>query len=230
MKTVGILGGMGPEATSNFYRLIIENTPVKTDQEHIPSIIVSCPDIPDRTDAILKNKHKAVLESLIPKAKMLESAGADFIVIPCNTAHFWLPSLKNNVTIPILNMIDLTTEHLKTNNISSVAVVATTGTIKTHLYQESLNRSGIRHIIPNKLQQASIMEVISKLKSGTKNKVKYKEVLSEIFDSLKESGTQHIIMGCTEIPILFTHNNFTIDPMFILAKEVIRVSTGNSKA
>ena len=93
IKTIGILGGMGPEATAYFYQKIIKFTNASKDQGHIPTLIYSNPQIPDRTEAILKNKHGKIVYQLQCAAKTLEKAGADFIVIPCNTAHFYIKEI-----------------------------------------------------------------------------------------------------------------------------------------
>ena len=106
-KTVGILGGMGPLATADLFRKIITHTRAETDQEHIPVLIDSNTAIPDRTAALLYGGADPMPE-MIRSAKRLEAAGADVLVMPCNTAHGYLDRLARQVRIPFLNMIDLT--------------------------------------------------------------------------------------------------------------------------
>ncbi len=105
-KVVGILGGMGPEATADFFAKVIALTPAKRDQDHLRIIINNNPKIPDRTEAILA-KDEALFPILVETAKSLERAGVDFIVIPCNTVHYFYEDLVREVSIPILHMIGI---------------------------------------------------------------------------------------------------------------------------
>ena len=129
-KTIGILGGMGPEATLDLFSKIIANTPAAKDQDHLRVVIDSNPKVPDRTAAILRGG-----ESPVPAMKAgiqaLKQAGADFVVIPCVSAHFFLDELQREATLPILSMLDVTAEHIRKDHlhIRTVGMLATTGTL-----------------------------------------------------------------------------------------------------
>ena len=112
-KIIGILGGMGPEATADLFYRIIRSTPVKRDQDHPRTIIYSNSKVPDRTAAIL-GKGPSPLPEMTMAATKLEKTGADFIVIPCNTAHYFIEELRKEIDIPILDMIELTAKTIKT--------------------------------------------------------------------------------------------------------------------
>jgi len=134
-KIIGILGGMGPEATIDLFYKIIKFTPAEKDQEHLRIIIDNNPKIPDRTNAIL-GTGKDPLPELITTAKNLEKAGADFIIMPCNTAHYFISKIQKNISIPILNMIQETANDVKRvfPDFKKVCLFASKGTYKTKLY------------------------------------------------------------------------------------------------
>ena len=111
-RLIGILGGMGPEATLDLYRYILALTPATKDQDHIRVLIYSNPKVPDRTKAIAEEGENPV-DSLIESAMLLERAGAGIIAMPCNAAHYYLPDMKKKVGIPILDMIAETRKKLK---------------------------------------------------------------------------------------------------------------------
>jgi len=137
MKTIGILGGMGPEATVFFYQKIIDLTPALKDQDHIPTLIYSNPQIPNRTDAILNNQLEETARALGRSGKILEEGGASFIVIPCNTAHFWIEDIRQAVTIPVIDMIEETVRFLVEKlHLKQVGLLSSIGTKKTEVYQK----------------------------------------------------------------------------------------------
>lgn len=103
-RTIGVLGGMGPEATARFYQLLVEKTPAACDQEHIPTIIFSEPRIPDRTEYLVRG-HESPLGLLVQTAQRIESAGAELIAIPCNTAHFFWKEMQEAVSVPVLHIV-----------------------------------------------------------------------------------------------------------------------------
>lgn len=223
IKTIGILGGMGPEATAYFYQKIIKFTNASEDQNHIPTLIYSNPCIPDRTKAILKNKHGKIVKQLQCSAKILENAGADFIVIPCDTAHFYIKEIQKTVTIPIVDMIQETAYHIHNNfNARKVGLLATTGTVKTKIYENKFNRLNIEVIIPDERQQQNIMKATKEIKSGMITKQSY-DAISSIINDFNTKGIKITILGCTELPLLFKNKNIKniIDPMDILAISAI---------
>ncbi len=154
-KTIGIIGGIGPEATVDTFRWIVNLTPAKSDHDHIPVLIFNNPQVPSRADAILNNGISPV-PILIDMAQSLEKMGADFLIMPCNTAHYYIEKIQEKIKIPIINMIDETTqyvlscEHLK----EGIGLLATEMTLRTGIYQESLigkKVESITHEVPEKL-------------------------------------------------------------------------------
>ncbi|CDL80109.1 aspartate/glutamate racemase family protein [Xenorhabdus cabanillasii] len=198
-KIIGILGGMGPAATVDAMEKIIKNTSANCDQEHIPVIAISFPDIPDRTENILSG-GKSPLKQILAALRILEDAGAQYIIMPCNTAHYWYDELKAETKVPFLNMIDITCNKVVSEGMNNIAILATTGTIKAELYQNRLKKENINFVIPGDIQQGIIMESILAYKSGDEERAY--QLLKSIISQLKDIGVENFILGCSEIPII----------------------------
>lgn len=228
-KTIGILGGMGPEATIDLYHRIIRATPVNSDQDHIKTIIFSNPKIPDRTNAILNN-GKSPIPELVSSATMLKKAGADFLIMPCNTAHYFIDDLKKKIDIPIIHMINLTSKYIaeKYPMIKKIGLLATDGTIQSGIYNESLTNLGIHVLIPSNNKQKLVMNAIyNHIKTGELESGRL--ILKKVGKGLEKTGIGLIISGCTEISIVLKNEELDIpilDPMQILAEYSVNVALG----
>ncbi|MBW1971882.1 MAG: aspartate racemase [Deltaproteobacteria bacterium] len=227
-KIVGILGGMGPEATLYCFDQIIRNTIAKNDQEHLRLIIDSNPKVPDRTAAIL-GKGESPVPVLVNSGNALMKAGADFIIIPCVSAHAFLNELKKGIKIPILSLFDAVTEFIKQNHptINYIGMLATTGTIHSGAFKKRLEQDNIITYTPSEEDQKKVMEAIYDIKSvlTIANREKIKEKLLKVVNNLIEKGAQGIIAGCTEIPLVLKQKDLSIplfDSIFILARAAIK--------
>ncbi|MCL2894463.1 aspartate/glutamate racemase family protein [Brenneria tiliae] len=198
-RLVGILGGMGPGATVDAMQKLIKNTPAYRDQDHIPMIAVSIPDIPDRTKCILDHSASP-LEKMIQYMKILENAGAECIIIPCNTAHYWFNELKLHSRVDMISIIDAACQVIRDKKIANVGLLATTATIQAQIYQRHLAESGIDCHIPPATEQTAVMESIYAYKSGDAQRAH--SLLTPIKDRLLQSGVEKIILGCTELPLI----------------------------
>jgi aspartate racemase len=196
-KTVGVLGGMGPAATAEFFRRLVDATPARTDQEHLHVIIDNDPHVPDRTSAILRGGPSPV-EALAAMARRLERAGADLLVMPCNTAHAYIEGIRASVSIPALDMI---CETVATIDWSSVGLLATDGTIQTGLYQEACKARGVRVVVPDPADQRLIMASIAGIKRGEDPR-RVEEEMEPIVRRLEREGAEAVIAGCTEISLV----------------------------
>lgn len=227
MKTIGILGGMGPEATLHLFKLIIKETPAKKDQEHLKIIIYNNPKVPDRTEFIL-GKGESPLPYLIEGAKFLDNAGCDIILMPCNTAHYFYDEIVKVARGKFLHLLNETAREIKDSGVEDVGILATTGTLKTGLWQKALGK-GINIIYPDKKEQEKlVMEAIygeEGIKAGLKRKAK--RLLIEAGESLIEKGAKAIIAGCTEVSIVFEINPFPFplfEPLKIIAKKAVKLA------
>ncbi len=201
---LGIFGGMGPEATSDIFRSIIRLTPAERDQDHIPTLIYSLPQVPDRMSSI-NNNDPAIIPYLVQGVKLLEKSGAIVISIPCNTVHYYYDLMADTVDVPIINMIEETVAEVKKNypDIKKVGLLATTGTISTGLYEDELNKTGFEVVVPdNIIEDEYVMKAVSGIKSGVDTKIS-EDLLAVAGENVIEKGAEIIILGCTEIPLAF---------------------------
>jgi len=228
-KVIGILGGMGPLATVELFKRIVLKTPARRDQDHLRIIIYNNPKIPDRTAYIL-GKGENPLPELIKSAKKLESCGADFIIMPCNTAHYFLEEIQKAIRIPIISMIEATAEYIEKLGLRKVGLLATTGTIVAGIYQRSLRRRGIEVITPSERDQEKVMKGIYEgVKAG--NLKLGRELLLEIAKKL-EKVSEGIIAGCTEVSVALKQEDLNvplIDPLDIIAEKAVRLALGESE-
>lgn len=142
---LGVIGGMGPQATNTFYQYIIDRTDASKDQEHLSVLIFSDSDMPDRTGAILgsESDREAVANRLLNDARLLESAGCTVLAVPCNTAHYFLDRVQEQIGIPVIHMIRETAHFLLSQGLKRPGILATDGTIQTGLYQREFAALGL---------------------------------------------------------------------------------------
>jgi aspartate racemase len=225
----GILGGMGPEATVDLYRLIILLTPAKIDQEHFRVLIYSNPKIPDRTRAIL-GEGENPLPQLIESAQVLEKGGAGIIAIPCNAAHYYLNDIAAQVRIPILNMIEETRDafRLLSPEAKAVGLLAATGTVRSRIYHEVFAQAGVEVLVPEDKDQACLHAGIGLVKAGSQDRFT-QESFQSIGARLVKAGAKSVILGCTEISLTFNTRQVdyvTLNPARILAQAVVDWALG----
>jgi len=230
MKKIGILGGMGPQATIDLFQKIVTKTPASVDQDHIPIIINNCPQIPDRTKSILGTGDDA-FESLLNGVHLLEDSGCEAVIIPCNTAHFYVPRLQQRTTVKILNMIALTLEKIKRMypDVRKIGLLATTGTVLAGVYDNEFSDSDISLLKPTEEVQAEVMDAIygeKGVKAG--NYVDSAIKFSGIAQEMVHDGAELIIAGCTEIPLVLKNSSVpVIDPTSILAESAVSYACKN---
>ncbi|MBU2440632.1 amino acid racemase, partial [bacterium] len=200
-------------------------TPAEKDQDHLRIIFDNNPKIPDRTAAIL-GKGEDPLPALRESARNLEKAGADFIVISCNTAHYFLSSIQKSVKIPILNMIEEAASETQQRipQIKKVGLLASIGTYKTEIYHQQFKKFNIEVIYPDKKDKEEAMKAIYAVKAGDlSNEVKGN--ILKIVQKLIDKGAEAIIAGCTEIPLILKEGDVSvpiIDPTQILARIAVQ--------
>lgn len=229
-KVIGIIGGMGPLATADLFSKIINHTKASCDQAHLRVCIDSNTNIPDRTAALLHGGDDPT-EELVKSAKRLESIGAEVLIMPCNTAHNFYDPIAKNVEIPVLHMIALTRDALKSRGVKRAALLATDGTIQTGIYQRTFEGSGIELLTPEADAQKAVMGVIyDGVKAG---KMDYDaSAFRKTIEELLARGAETLILGCTELPLaveLYQLDYPTTDPTLELALGAIRFAGGEVK-
>lgn len=225
MKTLGIIGGMGPAATIDLYKKIVEQTPAEKDQDHIHVIIDSYPQIEDRTSYILHG-GKSPAPKLIESAKRLEAAGADALIMPCNTAHYFAKDIEKAVYIPLIHIVKCSAEAIKKKYpyVRKIGLIATTGTIKAGVYGDILKNYDLETITLNDELENNIMDCIYKgVKAGKTEE--YSKLFQKCVDDIASLGAELLIAGCTEIPLLMPYiktNLPVIDATYELASAAVK--------
>lgn len=221
-KRLGILGGMGPQATQIFYQWILDRTDAACDQEHIPALILSDTAMPDRTQAILSGQEGPILQRLLDDAKLLERSGCTAIAIPCNTSHYFVPRIQPELSIPILHMPRLTVERLRRAGRKKAAVLATDGTHHVGVYSSACREAGIEPVVPDGETQKLVMSIIyDEIKKGERGS---REKFDRIDRFVRAAGCDGAILGCTELSVYRSYHglpDFYIDAMEVLAEESI---------
>jgi len=201
---LGIFGGMGPEATADLYKQILDLTPATTDQEHIPALIFSNPKVPDRM-ASIANGGELIKPYLRFSVNKLEEAGASFIAIPCNTVHYFYDYMQESVNIPVIHMIRETANEVALSypNVKKIGLLATTGTIESGLYNKELENKGFEVLTPaDSIEINMVMEAVYGIKSKT-GKQKNEDLLAIAGQHLADRGAEVMVLGCTEIPLAY---------------------------
>jgi aspartate racemase len=200
--TVGVLGGLGPEATLDFFAKVIAATPAERDQDHLHLIIDNNPKVPNRNEAVA-GTGPSPAPQLAAMARRLEGAGADFLVMPCNAAHAFLSAISEATHLPVVSIIDETVKatlarvpHLKT-----AGILASSGCLDATLYHRALTDRGVGVLEPQAGDREAFMELLYRIKTGDKGP----EVCSHmqrIALALVERGVEAVIAGCTEVPLV----------------------------
>ncbi|HOF95142.1 MAG TPA: amino acid racemase [Clostridia bacterium] len=226
-KTIGILGGMGPLATADLFKCIVLLTKAASDNEHIPILVDNNTAIPDRTSAILYGGANPRPE-LIKSAKRLEAMGAELIVMPCNTAHYFYDDVARTVKIPFLNMINETVSEAKRMGLTTVGLLSTSGTSKSLVYDKAFKAQGIEVIKPSDAEQVSVTAIIYEGIKASNYNIDL-SAFKALLERLHKSGAQALVLGCTELPIAFDVFNLTantLNPSKILAARAIEAAGG----
>lgn len=224
-RTVGVLGGMGPLATVDFLRKLVDSTPAANDQDHIPLLVRFCPEVPDRSNAVLGNGPSPVA-ALRAAAASLEEAGAGCIAIPCNTAHLWHAEIASALHIPILHIADAALEQLAPAPARvaapRVGLLATDATVRARVYQA--RGQHLDWIEPTQQElDALVMPGIRAVKSN--RLAQGHQLLSRAAVMLIQRGAQSLVLACTEIPVALGSTALAVpvvDPTLALARACVR--------
>ena len=222
-KTLGILGGMGPLATSKLFDKILLLTDASSDQEHLDIIIYNKSTIPDRTKFI-KGTGEDPTHKLIYVSKQLELAGAGYLVMPCNTAHFFYNEIIKHIKIPFISMIEETVNYITKEypQENQIGILATEGTIITKIYDKAFANSSIKLIKPSYEDQKVVSKLIYDIKKGHGD-LNIKRFI-EIIKKMKNNGVTLFILGCTELSVaheMFNINVSCVDPLEVIAVKSI---------
>ena len=217
-KIVGILGGMGPYATVDFFKQILDCTSTKKDWEHLRILIDNNVKIPSRTRAILYGEESPV-PMMIKSIDNLAQIGADLIAIPCNSAHYFYGSVNSKIGIPWLNLIEITSNKIKKLNRKKPLILGGYVTIKKELYDEYLDDL----VYLSEEENKKIFDIIEEIKLTNNLSDKSKKIFEKI---VKNNDSDCIVLACTELPIVYKESSLfgkvLINSNLEYAKEIIR--------
>ncbi|WP_106768621.1 aspartate/glutamate racemase family protein [Paenibacillus faecalis] len=227
-KKLGIIGGMGPKATSVFFERIIENTAAERDQDHIDILILNHATLPDRTEVILEERHEWFLNAVANDLKLLEQAGVANIAIPCNTSHYFYEDMQQMTSVNIINMVDETVQelHRRYGDGSKIALLATNGTISSGIYHDSCEKYGMKLYEPAPSLQNKVMDIIYNDVKG-QNNVDPGKLEALIHQLVYEEHCHCVILACTElscIELSAFYKECSIDAMEVLVNRSITLS------
>ena len=230
-KTLGVIGGMGPAATCDLMEKIIALTRAASDQEHIHMLADVNTAIPDRTAAILRGGPDPVPE-LTKSAKRLVAAGAEVLLMPCNTAHYYYDDVAQSVPVPVLHMPREAAAALKAAGVKKAGVLATDGTVQAGVYEKALTGAGIEPVYPSPAMQAEVMRLIY---DGVKGRAVPLDSIPvrDILQDLRDQGAEKVVLACTELPIAFAELGFMegcLDATRALAFAAVRAAGAETTA
>lgn len=219
---LGVIGGMGPEATNLFCKFIMCRTDATKDQEHISSIVLSDTKMPDRTLAIKSGKSEEVYEKLLEDAQLLMNCGCTVLAIPCNTSHCFVDRLQCEISVPIVNMVRETAAYLAKYGRKKPAILATDGVVQAGLYRSECAAFGMEAVYPDKEIQRLIMSIIyDEIKRGEKGS---RSTFQKIDRAVKEVGCDCAVLACTELSVFSTYHRLSayyVDAMAVLAEKTV---------
>ena len=205
MKTLGVIGGLGPAATSYFYERVIDMTDALIDQDHIDMMIISRPSVPDRTAYILDKDRENPYPHLKNIAETLADNGASIIAMPCITAHYFQSQLEQDCKVPVIDGIGETVSLIKAAGYRRIGIMATEGTINSRLFQKAIEQAGLEAIIPDDIHEKMVMELIYDYVKAGKNADM--DMFGTVVSGLLNDGAEIIILGCTELSVIKKMNN-----------------------
>jgi len=225
-KSVGILGGMGPEATVDLMSRVIKATPAQDDRDHIRMVVDNNPQVPSRIAALQEGGGESPVPCLQDMARRLAMWGVDFLAMPCNTAHYYHAQIQQAVSIPVLNMLDLSAAAIRERypEARTVGLLASTASVRLELYAPALGERGLQLLTPGPDVQDALMSVIRQIKAGidTDGVV---VALQQTADRLVQDGADVLLVACTELSIIADRVRLAgplLDSAQVLAEAVVR--------
>lgn len=216
-KTVGVIGGLGPIATLDFFDRILKRTKAVREQDHLRLIIDNNTKIPDR-NAYKRGEGPSPGPALASAARALQDAGAEFIVMACNTTHAWEAEIRAAISVPFISIIEETTKVVADLNPEGAGVLAVDACLSSNLYQEALTKRGVKPVLLPADSQRTFMELIYRIKGGDTGET-VKRSMATLARKLEAQGAEVIIAGCTEIPLVLTADD--IDGELVNSTDVL---------
>ena len=226
MYKLGVIGGMGPLATVNFYERVVLNTEAKCDNEHIDMIVLNHSTMPDRTKCIIENRKTEFLEAIKKDFAILENIGVEAVAIPCNTSHYFYDEFKKLTDLKIINMIEETILEVKKSGVKKISVFGTLGTLNSKVYEKYAKEYELEVKEVSEADKQAVMDIIYNIKET--NNLDNKQ-FTDILNRYCDDETVGII-ACTELSLLDIPEYInTVDALNVLVKRSIELSGAGVK-
>ncbi len=225
MKSVGVIGGLGPETTSEFYLEVIFQCQKKNDKQRPLIVISSVPLLFEiERDLIATNTGKErYIPFLVEEAKRLEKSGVDFLVMPCNSLHVFIDEIRESVSIPVLSIVEETIGYLKSRDFKKVGLISTSATIANNVYEAKFDENNIAFVTPNDLQRAKMDKIIQRLIEG-QHMNQDRELILEVVKELSAQDVDCVALACTDLQLLLPNSDDIVifDTMSVLAQATVK--------
>jgi len=224
MKSVGVIGGLGPETTAEFYLEVIFQCQKRNTKQR-PSIVISSVPLlfEIEKDLIESNTGKErYIPYLLEEAKRLERSGVDFLVMPCNSLHVFINEIRESVSIPVLSIVEETVNYLKKHNFKKVGLISTSATVANNVYENKLRDEDIDYVTPDDLQRAQMDKIIQRLING-QHLNQDRELILEVVKELSAQNVDSVALACTDLQLLLPSSSEVpiFDTMKVLAESTV---------
>ena len=233
---VGVIGGVGPQATAYFLDMVVRLTQARRDQDHLDMVVLNHASIPDRTAFILGESDEDPGPVMAEDARRLAAFGVDFLVLPCNTAHHFTQEIEAAVDVPLVNIVEETVAEVgrRVPDLAAVGLLATSGTVRAGVYQRAIEAVGARTVLPDEHGQVALMRIIyEQVKAGLPADL---DAFRGLVDGLRGRGAQAVVLGCTELSVvaadhdLLAEDRRLVDSLDVLARRTIERAGGVVRA
>ena len=225
MKSVGVIGGLGPETTAEFYLEVVFQCQKQNTVERPLMVISSVPLLLDiERELVASNTGtERYIPFLVNEAQRLEKSGVDFLVMPCNSLHVFINEIRNSVNVPVLSIVEETLRYLENKNYRRVGLISTSATVANSVYEQALQKSGIEYVAPNDLQKAHIDKIIQRLIEG-QHLNSDRELIVKVIQDLVDANVDSVALACTDLQLLLPSSDTVevFDTMKILATSTTR--------
>ncbi|MDR3021470.1 MAG: amino acid racemase [Clostridiales bacterium] len=225
MKSLGIIGGIGPETSADFYLDVVFGCQKLNNTQHRPLIVMSSVPYPywlENDEIINCNIGEQSKNLLITEAKRLEKSGIDMIAMPCNSLHVFINQIRESVKIPVISILEQTAKYIKANKFKKVGLISTSATVKYKNYESIFKQNDINFIVPNGLDAAKMDQIVQRLTDGI-HLNKDRDTLLSVIEDLKNNGADSIALACTDLQLLLPKSEqiSIFDTMKVLADAVV---------
>jgi len=231
-KLVGIIGGMGPDATVDFMSQILQVTPATKDQDHVRMVVENNPRIPSR-QAAMRGDGQSPGPAIAAIATRLEAMGAEFLVMPCNLAHAWQSDIEAAINIPFISIVEESVRSAlqRSGDDSAVGLMTTPGCFTAGLYQQALAEAGRPVIMQTPEELAEAMSLVEQIKSGNRSQ-QVASGLRALANKLVDRGAKVLIAACTEFPLVLDESMFDVafvSSTDVLARKAVAIALGKDE-